>query len=48
MEITAHPTKKLMVEVHYYDPFNFTLNENTNIVKWGKDATDPSKTFLLG
>lgn len=35
---------RLMVEVHYYDPYNFTLNENTSITQWGKNATDPSKT----
>lgn len=34
---------RLMMEVHYYDPFNFTLNENTNITQWGKMATDSSK-----
>jgi endoglucanase len=33
-----------MVEVHYYDPYNFTLNENTTLIQWGKNATDPSKT----
>lgn len=35
---------KLMVEVHYYDPYNFTLNENSSITQWGKDATDPART----
>ena len=35
---------RLMVEVHYYDPYNFTLNENTTLIQWGKNATDPSKT----
>jgi len=37
-------TGRLMVEVHYYDPYDFTLNSNSNITQWGKDATDPSKT----
>jgi len=36
--------KRLMVEVHYYDPYNFALNANSNITQWGKNATDPSKT----
>lgn len=36
--------KKLFVEVHYYDPYNFTLNENTTITQWGKYANQPSKT----
>lgn len=35
---------RLMVEVHYYDPYNFTINENTTITQWGMNATDPSKT----
>ncbi|MEJ2052794.1 MAG: cellulase family glycosylhydrolase [Calditrichaceae bacterium] len=35
---------RLMVEVHYYDPYNFTLNTESNITQWGKYATDPSKT----
>ena len=35
---------RLMMEVHYYDPYNFTLNENSNITQWGAIATDASKT----
>lgn len=35
---------RLMVEVHYYDPYNFTLNANSRITQWGKNATDPSRT----
>jgi endoglucanase len=35
---------RLMVEVHYYDPYDFTLNTSSNITQWGKNATDPSKT----
>ncbi|MBN1926200.1 MAG: glycoside hydrolase family 5 protein [Prolixibacteraceae bacterium] len=35
---------RLMVEVHYYDPYNFALNENSTITQWGKKATDASKT----
>jgi endoglucanase len=39
------PTEhRLMVEVHYYDPYNFTLNDNSTITQWGKNATNPSKT----
>ncbi len=37
-------TNRLMVEVHYYDPYNFTLNTNSSITQWGKNATNPSKT----
>lgn len=36
--------EKLMMEVHYYDPYNFTLNAKSNVTQWGKNATDPSKT----
>jgi endoglucanase len=36
---------RLMVEVHYYDPYNFSINtQNDNITQWGKYVTDPSKT----
>ncbi len=35
---------RLMMEVHYYDPYNFTLNENSNITQWGEIATEPSQT----
>jgi endoglucanase len=35
---------RLMVEVHYYDPYDFTINGSSKIIQWGKNATDPSKT----
>jgi endoglucanase len=36
--------KRLIVEVHYYDPYDFTINTgNTNIIEWGSMALDPSK-----
>lgn len=35
---------RLMVEIHYYDPYNYTLSENNNITQWGKLATEASKT----
>lgn len=36
---------RLMVEVHYYDPYNFTINnDNDNIIQWGKYATNPART----
>jgi endoglucanase len=35
---------RLMVEVHYYDPYDFTLNGKPNIIEWGKYATAPSET----
>lgn len=35
---------RLMMEIHYYDPYNFTLNGDSNITQWGSIATDSSKT----
>lgn len=35
---------RLMMEVHYYDPYNFTLNTNSNITQWGAIATNPNAT----
>ena len=37
----------IMMEVHYYDPYNFTLNENSNITQWGANAEE-SKTAGWG
>ena len=35
---------RLIIEDHYYDPYNFTLNSTSNIIEWGMYATDPSRT----
>jgi hypothetical protein len=35
---------RLMVEVHYYDPYDFTINSNSAIIEWGNAAPDASKT----
>jgi endoglucanase len=35
---------RLMMEVHYYDPYNFTINANSHIWQWGSIATDPAVT----
>jgi len=40
---TAVPAR-LMMEVHYYDPFNFTINHDSKIWQWGKIATDRAAT----
>ena len=37
-------SNRLIVEVHYYDPYNFTINSSSKITQWGKYATDASKT----
>lgn len=35
---------RLMMEVHYYDPYNFTINDKSHIWQWGAIATDPKAT----
>ena len=35
---------RLMMEVHFYSPYNFTLNEKSDIWQWGSKATDPKAT----
>jgi len=35
---------RLMMEVHYYDPFPFTIDDKSKIWQWGKIATDPAAT----
>ncbi|MDE2493729.1 MAG: glycoside hydrolase family 5 protein [Alphaproteobacteria bacterium] len=37
---TDTAARRLMMEVHYYDPYNLTINERSNIWQWGKIATD--------
>ena len=42
---TDSATKRLMMEVHFYDPYNFTLNETSSTIwQWGKNATNASAT----
>ncbi|WP_284615051.1 glycoside hydrolase family 5 protein [Aquabacterium humicola] len=35
---------RLFMEVHFYDPYNFTLNGDSKIWQWGAGATDPAAT----
>ncbi len=35
---------RVMVEVHYYDPYNFTINGSSTITQWGSYATVPTRT----
>lgn len=39
---------RLMFEVHYYDPYHFTINEKSNIWQWGAKASDPKATDTWG
>ena len=41
---TDSVANRLMMEVHDYDPFDFTLNSNSKIWQWGAIATDPAAT----
>ena len=40
-DVTAN---RLLMEVHYYDPYNFALNEDSTISQWGSIATNPALT----
>jgi len=31
---------RLLMEVHYYDPYNFTINGKSTVWQWGRRATD--------
>jgi len=35
---------RLLIEVHYYDPYNFTINGNSKVWQWGRRATDRAAT----
>jgi len=37
-------SNRLFVEIHYYDPYNFALNENSSIWQWGAIANNASAT----
>ncbi|MBN7810620.1 cellulase family glycosylhydrolase [Algoriphagus sp. H41] len=39
---------RLMVEVHYYDPYEFVLKEEGGASQWGKNATDPVRKAAWG
>jgi endoglucanase len=41
--VIPHDTvaNRLMMEVHFYDPYNFSLNDKSKIWQWGKLTTDP-------
>lgn len=41
---TDSAVSRLMMEVHYYDPYNFTLNTGSSIWQWGATATLPAAT----
>ncbi|GIE88643.1 cellulase family glycosylhydrolase [Actinoplanes regularis] len=40
--------QRLMISVHYYDPWDFTGQEDGNITQWGSAATNPAKKSTWG
>ena len=49
-EIPEDPAEdRMFMEVHYYDPYEYTLDvSNDNVWQWGEIATDPSATAGWG
>lgn len=39
---TDSASSRLMMEVHYYDPYDFTINGSSTVWEWGATATDPT------
>jgi endoglucanase len=40
--------RRIMISVHYYDPWDFAGTENGTITQWGPAATNPSKKSTWG
>jgi endoglucanase len=40
--------QRIMISVHYYDPWDFTGEESGTITQWGPAATNPSKKSTWG
>ncbi|WP_328473536.1 cellulase family glycosylhydrolase [Actinoplanes sp. NBC_00393] len=40
--------QRLMISVHYYDPWDFAGQEDGNITQWGAGATNPAKKSVWG
>jgi endoglucanase len=40
--------QRIMISVHYYDPWDFAGEENTTITQWGPAATNPSRKSTWG
>ena len=45
---TDPASKRLFVEVHYYDPYEFTLQDPTTYTQWGPNAPDKTKVPTWG
>lgn len=44
----ASGEKRIMISVHYYDPWAFCGEESTTTTQWGSSATDSSKVASYG
>lgn len=44
----ASGQKRIMISVHYYNPWDFCGNESSSITQWGPKATDSSKVAGYG
>lgn len=40
--------QRIMISVHYYDPWDFTGTESGTITQWGRAATNPSRRSTWG
>ncbi|MEV0233600.1 cellulase family glycosylhydrolase [Nonomuraea sp. NPDC050786] len=40
--------QRIMISVHYYDPWDFAGEENGTITQWGRAATNPSRKSTWG
>jgi endoglucanase len=40
--------RRIMISVHYYDPWDFAGEENGTITQWGRGATNPSRRSTWG
>ncbi|WP_306207580.1 cellulase family glycosylhydrolase [Actinoplanes sp. RD1] len=40
--------QRIMISVHYYDPWDFTGQEDATITQWGAGATNPAKKSVWG
>jgi endoglucanase len=45
---TDPASNRLMMEVHYYDPYDFTLNDKSKTWQWGSIAKDPAAKASWG
>lgn len=41
-------TPRIMISVHYYDPWDFCGEESSNVTQWGDTASNSSKTSSWG